>query len=304
MTTGKESVKSDLLGRVAVVTGATGGIGFATALGLAERGAEVVLASRNAERTKEATDRIAEQVPGASTEAVRLDLGSLRSVREAAERIATRHARIDLLINNAGVNRTGAPTEDGFETQIGINHLGPFAFTGLLLERMLDVAGSRVVTVSSIVHRSGRLDASDLTSMDDDRKNYARSKLANLLYTHELASRLSATGAKTLALAAHPGIASTDMSRADVPAAMDKFVGTVLGRTPARGAQPTLRAATDPAAGNGEFFGPGGFLGLFGGPGVVRASAASRDSGLRRELWEASERLTGVTYPFPEADQA
>jgi len=288
----------DQLGRVAVVTGGNSGIGFETARALAGHGATVVLASRNVDRTKAAVDRIAVTAPGAQLSAVRLDLGSLDSVRTAAEEISAAHPRIDLLVNNAGVTKLSEPTPDGFEPLFGINHLGTFALTGRLLDRLLATRGSRVVTVSSIAHRGGQLDLADLASTGDQGRDYSRSKLANLLFSYELARRLTAAGALTLAVAAHPGIASTDMSRKEVPALADLFMSRVLGRTPARGALPSLRAATDPAARSGDYYGPSGLLGIFGEPAPVPSSDRSHDTDLQRALWTESERLTGVTYPL------
>ncbi|MFJ5260036.1 oxidoreductase [Streptomyces sp. NPDC088387] len=299
MTSWNTSNIPDLTGRTAVVTGGNAGIGFETARALAERGAEVVLASRNVDRTKAAAAQITGDLPGARVSAVELDLGDLASVRAAAEYIKESFESLDLLINNAGVNKTTGDTRDGFETQFGINHLGTFALTGLLIERLLPVRGSRVVTVSSVVHRTGRLDLSDLTSAGNDHKNYARSKLANLLFTYELSRRLAAAGAPTLATAAHPGIASTDLSRKDAPPGIDAFANKVLGRTAERGALPTLRAATDPTAPGGAFYGPGGFLGLFGDPAKGQSAGASHDRELQQGLWVVSERLTEVTYPLP-----
>ncbi|MEW1779489.1 oxidoreductase [Streptomyces sp. NPDC086777] len=291
----------DQHGRTAVVTGGNAGLGFETARALAERGAHVVLASRNVGKTKAAASRIERDLPGAETSVVELDLGDLASVRAAAERISADHETLDLLINNAGVNKVQGVTHDGFEAQLGVNHLGAFALAGLLLERLLSTPGSRVVTVTSVVHRSGRLDLSHLGTTGDDHKNYARSKLANLLFTYELARRLAQGGAQTVATAAHPGIASTDMSRKDAPPVVDRVFSNVLGRTPARGALPSLRAATDPAAVNGDFFGPGGFLGLFGTAAKVRSGGASHDENLQQQLWRVSEQLTDVTYRLPAA---
>jgi NAD(P)-dependent dehydrogenase (short-subunit alcohol dehydrogenase family) len=291
----------DQHGRTALVTGGNAGLGLATARALAERGAQVILASRNLGKTKAAAAAIERDLPGAQISAVELDLGSLASVREAAERIKAEHARLDLLINNAGVNKIPGVTVDGFEVQLGVNHFGAFALTGLLLEPLLSTLGSRVVAVTSVVHRSARLDPSNLATTGNDHHNYARSKLANLLFTYELARRLARSGAQTLATAAHPGIASTDMSRKDAPPAVDRFFGGVLGRTPAQGALPTLRAATDPAAGNGDFFGPGGFAGVFGAPAKTRSRGASHDEDLQQQLWKVSEHATGVTYRFPSA---
>lgn len=285
----------DLTGRVAVITGANTGLGFETATALAERGAEVVLACRDQGKAQAAADRIGHRVPGAVIDTVELDLASLASVRVAAAAIGARHDRIDLLINNAGVTGLSGTTEDGFEVQFGINHLGHFALTGLLLDRITAADAARVVTVSSIGHRFGRIDPDDPAAPIGNA--YGKSKLANLLFTYELDRRLADTSA--VALAAHPGGASTEVFRYS-PAAFrlpNLAIARLFGRTPAMGALPTLRAATDPSAAGSEYYGPSGLFGIQGYPERVRSSSHSRDRHRQGRLWEVSERLTGVQYP-------
>ena len=286
-------------GRTAVVTGANSGIGFQAARVLAERGAAVVLACRDPGRARDAAARIAGAAPGASLSVVRLDLASLASVREAAAELRAGHGRLDLLINNAGLMMPPyGRTEDGFELQFGTNHLGHFALTGLLLDQMLAVPGSRVVTLSSSGHRMGRMDFGNLQWERGYRRPaaYGRSKLANLLFSYELQRRLAAAGAATAALAAHPGTSRTELTR-HLPAWMRAGALVVPNQSSAMGALPTLRAATDPAARGGEYYGPAG-LGEFTGPARrVGSSGRSRDAATARRLWEESERLTGVTYP-------
>ena len=295
-------------GRTAVITGANTGLGFETARVLAARGAQVVLACRDLGQAKEAAVRIlsgspaaAEVVP-ADLHAVRLDLASLASVREAADEIGTAYGPVDLLINNAGVMMTPfGRTADGFELQLGVNHLGHFALTGLLLGRMLGRAGSRVVTVSSNGHKSGRIVFDDLQSERRYRRMaaYYQSKLANLMFTLELHRRLAAAQARTQALAAHPGKARTDLTRY-LPAwarLEDLVLEQPLGHSAAKGALATLRAATDPTARGGEYYGPGGRGELRGYPCLVAPSERARDVGAQQRLWRESERLTGVSYP-------
>jgi len=295
-------------GRTAVITGANTGLGFETARVLAARGAQVVLACRDLGQAKEAAVRIlsgspaaAEVVP-ADLHAVRLDLASLASVREAAEEIAAAYGPVDLLINNAGVMMTPfRRTADGFELQLGVNHLGHFALTGLLLGRMLGREGSRVVTVSSNGHKSGRIDFDDLQSQRRYRRMaaYYQSKLANLMFTYELQRRLAAAQAQTQALAAHPGKARTELIRY-LPAWMrweDLVIEQPLGQSAAMGARATLRAAADPAACGGEYYGPGGRGELRGHPRLVASSERARDVEAQQRLWRESERLTGVSYP-------
>jgi len=295
-------------GRTAVITGANTGLGFETARVLAARGAQVVLACRDLGQAKEAAVRIlsgspaaAEVVP-ADLHAVRLDLASLASVREAAEEIAAAYGPVDLLINNAGVMMTPfRRTADGFELQLGVNHLGHFALTGLLLGRMLGREGSRVVTVSSNGHKSGRIDFDDLQSQRRYRRMaaYYQSKLANLMFTYELQRRLAAAQAQTQAFAAHPGKARTKLIRY-LPAWMrweDLVIEQPLGQSAAMGALATLRAAADPAACGGEYYGPGGRGELRGHPRLVASSERARDVEAQQRLWRESERLTGVSYP-------
>jgi NAD(P)-dependent dehydrogenase (short-subunit alcohol dehydrogenase family) len=284
-----------LAGRTAVVTGATAGIGFAIARALGGRGAHVVLAVRDEVRGAEAAARIA-----GSTAVVRLDLAALDSVRRAASEVVERYPRVDLLVNNAAMwSPTRAETRDGFELQFGVNHLGHFAFTGLMLGRMLAAPGSRIVTVSSVNHRSGRVDLADLPMAADYRHGtaYARSKLANLLFAFELQRRLAAAGAATESLAAHPGGVWTGLFRGANPKLLVHTLGRLMTQSPERGAWPILRAATDPAARGGEYYGPGGMGELKGSPELVRASADARDETLARRLWDESERLTGVRFP-------
>ena len=295
-------------GRTAVVTGANTGLGFETARVLAGRGARVVLACRDLGRAKEAAARILggpSQPAGASppdVQAVRLDLASLASVREAAEEIGAAYGPVDLLVNNAGVMWTPLRrTADGFELQLGVNHLGHFALTGLLLGAMRGREGSRVVTVSSNAHKSGRIDFDDLQSQRRYRRGtaYCQSKLANLMFTYELQRRLAAAGARTQALAAHPGKARTELIRylSRWQRVVDLIVEEPLGHSAAMGALATLRAATDPAASGGEYYGPAGRGELRGYPRLVASNGRARDAEAQQRLWRESERLTGVSYP-------
>jgi len=284
----------DMTGQTAIVTGANSGIGRATARSLAAGGAHVVLAMRNVGKGRAA----AAAMPG-EAEVRELDLASLDSVRAFA---SGWDGQIDLLINNAGVMVPPLTrTADGFELQFGTNHLGHFALTGLLLDRLLSVPGSRVVTVSSNGHRAGRINFADLQS---ERRYgrmsaYAQSKLANLMFTYELERRLRAAGAATIALAAHPGSAGTDLVR-HFPGVLQTVysrAGGVFKQSAAMGALPTLRAATDPAARGGEYYGPGGFAQMTGYPVRVSSNGRSHDEQAQRRLWAESERLTSVTFP-------
>src|SRR5216683_5841064 len=285
-------------GRLAVVTGANTGLGFETAQVLAGRGASVVLAVRDTDKGKRAAARIAGTAPGANVTVQPLDLTSLDSIRAAAGELRARHPRIDLLINNAGVMFTPKQTTgDGFELQLGTNHLGHFALTGLLLEQMLPVPGSRVVTVSSLAHRIGaRINFDDLQGERSYSRvaAYSQSKLANLMFTYELQRRLSGAGT-TVAVAAHPGLAATELARY-TPAA-SAALARLISQKAAMGALPVLRAATDPGVLGGQYYGPGGFLGARGYPKLAESSGQSRDTAIQRRLWTVSEELTGVTFP-------
>jgi NAD(P)-dependent dehydrogenase (short-subunit alcohol dehydrogenase family) len=296
----------DQHGRIAVVTGATSGLGLQTAKVLAGHGSTVVVAGRDAGKTAAAADLVRSAAPGAQVETALLDLASLESVRKAAADLTARFQRLDLLINNAGLMMSPyGLTADGFELQVGTNHLGHFALTGLLLPALLGVRGSRVVTLSSNAHRAGRMDLDNLLSSRRYSRTgaYGRSKLANLMFTYELQRRLSAAGANTIALAAHPGTARTDLTRHLTPLAdivmAPRFaaLNSWWVQDAAAGALPALRAATDPAAIGGTYYGPDGFLQFTGDPVVVRSSARSHNGEAQRRLWALSEQLTGVSYP-------
>jgi NAD(P)-dependent dehydrogenase (short-subunit alcohol dehydrogenase family) len=289
---------TDQHGRVAVVTGANTGLGFETARVLAERGATVVLAVRDVDRGAQAAARMAGDVT-----VQRLDLSSLDSVRTAAAELHDSHPRIDLLINNAGVMYTPEQrTQDGFERQFGTNHLGHFALTGLLLDLLLPVAGSRVVTVSSTGHRIRAAIHFDDLQWERSYSRigaYGQSKLANLLFTYELQRRLAARGATTLAAAAHPGVSNTELVRNTPPllrVPVDRLA-PLLTQPAAMGALPTLRAATDPAVLGGQYYGPSGRNELRGHPRVVTSSPGSYDLAVQQRLWAVSEDLTGITFP-------
>jgi NAD(P)-dependent dehydrogenase (short-subunit alcohol dehydrogenase family) len=297
-----------LAGRSAVVTGATSGIGLETARVLAQHGATVILAARDVAKAERAVAQIRATISAAAVRIVHLDLASLASVHAAAEEIGSHCPRLDLLINNAGV--MGAPyqrTEDGFELTFAVNHLGHFALTGLLLGRLLAAPSARIVTVSSIAHWQGAMHFDDLNfdrGYHDDQA-YWQSKLANLLFTYELQDRLTTARAGASALAAHPGVVRTELWRTSsrleriLVSRRLRLLTSWVVQGSERGALPTLRAATDPAARGGEYYGPGGYREFTGHPVRVLSSAASHDTSARRRLWEVSEQLTGVANWLP-----
>jgi NAD(P)-dependent dehydrogenase (short-subunit alcohol dehydrogenase family) len=293
----------DQSGRTAVVTGANSGLGYVTARELARAGARVVLACRSEPRGREAVERLRGEVPRAEAEFHRLDLADLSSVREFATRAS--YERLDLLVNNAGVMALPyGTTADGFETQFGVNHLGHFALTGLLLPALLATPGARVVNVSSMAHLFGNIDIRDLNSERRYRRwiAYGRSKTANLLFTHELARRLTAAGAGLVAAAAHPGYAATNLQTAGVRAegrrAAERFVeigNRFFAQSAEAGALPTLYAATAPEVRPDSFTGPSVTM-WRGAPAPSWRAPWTRDDRAGRLLWAESERLTGVRY--------
>jgi NAD(P)-dependent dehydrogenase (short-subunit alcohol dehydrogenase family) len=292
-----ESNIPDQSGRVAIVTGANTGLGFESARVLAQRGASVVLAVRDVEKGKQAAARMAGDVTVQA-----LDLTSLDSVRAAAADLRAANPRIDLLINNAGVMYTPRQrTRDGFDMQFGTNHLGHFAFTGLLLDRLLPVTGSRVVTVSSVGHRIQAAIHFDDLQWERSYSRvaaYGQSKLANLMFTYELQRRLAAHGT-TAAVAAHPGVSDTELAR-NSPAALRlplTWLAPVITQKASMGALPTLRAAADPAVLGGQYYGPAGVGEVRGHPRLVTSSEESYDAAVQQRLWAASEDLTGVKFP-------
>lgn len=292
----------DQSGRTVVVTGANTGLGYHTAAALAFHGARVVLAVRNLEKGNAALSRIVAAKPDADITLTQLDLSSLASVRRAAEELRGAYPRIDLLINNAGVMWTPKElTADGFELQFGTNHLGHFALTGLLLDHLLKVRASRVVTVSSLGHRMRAAIHFDDLQWERSYSRigaYGQSKLANLLFTYELQRRLSAAAAPTVAVAAHPGGSATELAR-NVPRILRplNMLAPLLFQSAEAGALPTLRAATDPTVQGGQYYGPDGLGEQRGHPKLVQSSAQSHDAELQRRLWSVSEELTGVKFP-------
>jgi len=292
----------DLSGRTAVVTGANGGLGLETAKALAGKGALVVMAARNQDKAADAARTIRAQAPAATVEIVRLDLGSLASVRAAAEQISGGHPRIDLLVNNAGLMAMPERrTADGFEMQFGVNHLGHWALTALLMPALLAAPAARVVSVTSTAHHMGRPvdpDNPHLHGRYAPWRAYGQSKLANYHFALGLQREFARAGAPAISLLAHPGLSDTDLQSTTVTEGGGGFLAPFFhtlaartGMTPARGALPQLRAATDPAARGGWFYAP---RYVNNGPAVRRRYFRPGADAAIAKLWQVSERETGI----------
>ena len=303
----------DLAGKVAIVTGANSGIGYEAARVLARKGAQVWLAARTQSNNQRAYDEILRETPNAQLHSHQLDLGNLASVDAFVEDFNATRQPLDLLINNAGVMALpNARTVDGFEIQLGINHLGHFALTGLLLPAILAAPAGRVVTVSSGMHTGGTMDFADLNwekGSYNKRDAYRRSKLANLLFAFELQRRFQHAGARALSVGAHPGFAATNLQL--LPASgtppLERMVlklSKVMAQSQVMGALPLLYAATVPELVGGEYIGPGGLRGMRGYPQPTRAADRAYDEAAAAHLWEESARLTHVHYDALEKVRA
>ncbi len=295
-------------GRRALVTGANSGIGYHAALELARKGAHVLLASRDQGRGEAALSRLRREAPGSSAELVLLDLASLAKIHAFGEAQIAGGRPLDLLINNAGVM---APpkrlqTEDGFELQFGTNVLGHFALTALLMRLMQQApGGQRIVTIASIAHKGGKIHFDDIQSIHAYKPNaaYQQSKLANLLVAFELQRRLQAAGLPILSIAAHPGVADTNLFKSEGHPAFETAMRNAAGKviaallnTDAEGAIPTLYAATSPEAEGGGYYGPQGFQEMRGGDvGPAKIAPQAKDEAAAKRLWKTCEELTGVT---------
>jgi len=287
-------------GRLAVVTGANSGLGEITARELAGKGARVVLAVRSTSKGEAAAQRIRDAVPSARVEVRELDLSSLESVRAFAAELTGGAPTLDLLVNNAGIMQTPpSRTVDGYELQLGTNHLGHFALTGLLLEAVGRASAARVVTVSSLEHKPGHIHFDDLQLEHDyaPRKAYQQSKLANAIFGIELDRRLRAAGSPILSVLAHPGYSATNLQftgPTGIAPLVFRIANAVFAQKAERGALPQLYAATAPGVRGGQFFGPSGFQEMRGDPTEVQAVPAAHDPEIARRLWAVSEDLTGV----------
>ncbi len=299
----------DLTGKTIVVTGGNSGIGFEAARELARKRAHVILACRDLAKARDAIAELHALMPSTSLEAMQLDLASLESVHRFARDFTAKGVPLDVLCNNAGVMAIPyRRTAERFEMQLGTNHLGHFALTGLLLEPLLAAPAARVVNVSSTAHKMGRMNFADLNGEKSYAKwiAYAQSKLANLLFTYELQRRLEAAGAPAISVACHPGYSATNLQHAGprmtgsrVAAAIMDIGNRLFSQSAAMGALPTLYAATSPDARGGDYIGPDGFMENYGHPKKTTSTARSHDRAAAKQLWEISEQLTSVRFPLP-----
>lgn len=293
-------------GKIVVITGGNSGLGLESAKAFALKEAEVVLACRSVIKGNDAKAEILKESPEAIIDVMELDLMKLSSVRSFAEKFKKKHSRLDILMNNAGIMTSPyALTEDGFESQMGTNHLGHFALTGLLMGLILGTPNSRIVNVSSLAHKQWKMSFENSLSEYPNKYNkmraYARSKLANLLFTYELQRKLEATKHDCISVAAHPGASYTNLGRH----LEKKFIAKVLKPlivkvlpSPKSGAMPQIRAACDPAVKGGEHYGPSGIFEMSGRPVKVKSTKTSHNIEDAKKLWEMSEQLTGVTFEF------
>lgn len=290
-------------GRIAIVTGANVGLGFETALGLAQKEMTVILACRNIDKATVARQDILKKVPNADLDIIQIDLSKLDAVRSFAKNYLEKYQQLDLLINNAGVMMPPfSLTEDGFELQMAANYFGHFLLTGLLLQTILATPNSRIVSLSSIAHRSGKINFDDLQSKKkySAMQAYSQSKLACLMYGYELQRRLGAAGhTTTISTIAHPGASNTNLAQHLPKWAIALFglLAPLFSHSAKAGAQPTLWAAVGPAEG-GDYFGPTKFREMKGKAGKVDSIPLSKDQTIAKKLWEVSEKLTGITYSF------
>jgi len=294
-------------GKIAIVTGGNSGIGFETVRALALKNAQIVIASRNITKTEDARQKILLELPAAKIKTMQLDLASLSSIAAFVSEFKQHFQQLHLLINNAGVMAIPwAQTSDGFEMQFGTNHLGHFALTCRLFDILCATPRPRVVTISSNMHRFAPAHL-DLENINDSKHYhkwgaYSGSKLANLLFTYELARRLETQKCPVIAVAAHPGYAATHLhidrqatKRSAVGESLYSFGAHLFAQSAANGALPTLYAATAPDINNGDYIGPSGFLQRSGYPKKVLPSQKARDEAMARKLWDFSEQCTGLT---------
>ncbi|MCG6187270.1 oxidoreductase [Maribellus maritimus] len=304
MENGKWTGKNipDLTGKVIVITGGNSGLGFESVKAFAQKGAEVILASRSMENGENAKSKIGETK--GKIVVMQLDLSSFESIKKFADDFKGKYTKIDVLLNNAGIMMTPYfTTKDGLEAQNGVNHFGHFALTGQLFELIKNTPNSRIVNVSSLAHKQGKVDFDNLLFKNgkdySPTKSYGRSKLSNLLFTYELQRRMETAGVDAKAVSAHPGVSDTNLARYLEKKFLFKILKVLLNpffQSAEMGALPQIRAAVDENVKGGEFYGPDGFREMKGHPVKVKSNEASHNFADAKKLWELSEKITGVTF--------
>ena len=286
----------DLDGKTAIVTGANSGIGFETAKALMHKGAHVYLGCRNDIYGTFAQNKLKLEKLDAKVTFLPLDLADISSIKTFVTTFNSREEKLDILCNNAGIMMCPfSKTKDGFEMQFGTNHLGHFALTGKLMGLLNQTENSRVVTVSSLYHRPGKIDFDNLNGEKNYHpvKAYQQSKLANLLFTNEMVKKLKNSGSQTIAAASHPGWTATNLQKFKLSF---RLMNPIFAQKPPQGALPTLFAATSPDISNGDYIGPDGFMEVRGGPKKVKSSSRAQNEETAEKLWQVSEKLTGVNF--------
>ena len=284
-------------GKVILITGATSGLGKEATKVLASKDARVVMAIRNIEKAAKVVKEITSEYPEATVDILELDLTSLASIKLCADTFAAKYEKLDILINNAGIMMCPfSKTKDGFEIQMGTNHLGHFALTGHLMPVLLKTQDSRVVTTSSVAHKTGKINFEDINW--ESRKYsttsaYSDSKLANLYFTYELTRKYQNNPDAPLFTSCHPGWTKTELDR---HSGMAAFIGNLVAQKVPIGTLPTLRAATDPQAKQGDYFGPKKFFEMRGYPELVKSTKLAQDEAKAKQLWDLSQEMTGVVY--------
>lgn len=284
-------------GKVVVITGATSGLGKEASKVLASKGATIILAVRNTKKAEGVTHEIIKQFPDSKLDIKKLELNSLKSIQSFSEAIKSNHDRLDILINNAGVMACPfSKTVDGFEIQMGVNHLGHFALTGHLMPLLKKTSDARIVATSSIAHKQGNINFNDINWAKRKYKTsqaYCDSKIANLYFAFELVKKLKGQNDAPIVTIAHPGWTTTELQR---HASIFRILNPVFSQKVDQGVLPTLRAAIDPNASSGDFYGPAGFMEMKGHPIKVTPNKRSRDESKAKQLWKISEEMTGVIY--------
>ncbi len=296
----------DLSGKVIIVTGGNSGLGFESVKAFAEKGADVVLTSRSVEKGEEAKAEMLKNKPKGKISVIQLDLMDFASIKDFVSVFRNSYDRLDVLLNNAGIMTTPYfLTKDGLEAQMGTNHFGHFALTGQIIDMIIKTSNSRVVNVSSNGHKYGKMDFKNLLFENGKgytpMKSYARSKLANLLFTYELQRYFEENGINSIAVAAHPGGSKTNLGRHIENKWWFKLLWPLfdlLSQDQAQGALPQIRVSVDPIVQGGEYYGPDGFNQITGYPVFVKSKKASHNRSDAKRLWEISEKLTSVTYKF------